>query len=135
MFVSKVVDGDTIHVTYKNQKIKIRLLYIDAPELKQPYGMESKEFLENIILKKDVIISCEKKDFYDRELCEVFLYGSNSPTYINAKMIKSGNAWVYKSNRGNDYLVNLENDALLNKRGLWRDKNPMKPWLYRRSLK
>ena len=129
--VSKVTDGDSIHVIYKGNKLKIRLLYIDAPELKQAYGMESKEFLENIILNKTVTVSCAKKDFYGRELCEIFLYGSDTPTYINAKMIKSGNAWVYKSNRSNTYLINLEKDAIYYKRGLWHSEDAIEPWAYR----
>ena len=133
--VSKVVDGDTIHVVRKNHTLKVRLIYIDAPELKQLYGLESKKFLESIILNKNITASCEKKDFYGRELCEIFLYERNSPTYVNAKMIKSGNAWVYKSNRNNDYLINLENDAIVNKRGLWVNDSPMKPWVYRKSKK
>ena len=133
--VSKVTDGDSIHVIYKGKTLKVRLLYIDAPELAQSYGMESKEFLENMILNKIVTISCEKKDIYGRELCEIFLYESDSPTYINAKMIKSGNAWVYKSSRSNVYLVNLEKDAIHHKRGLWHSEDVTEPWIYRKLKK
>ena len=135
IYVSKVTDGDSIHGIYNGKKLKIRLLYIDAPELKQPHGIKAKQFLENMILDKDVTIVCQEKDFYGRELCEVFHYELNTPTYVNAKMIKSGNAWVYKSNRNNNYLINLENDAISNQRGLWSDKNPLEPWVYRRSQK
>ena len=133
--VSKVTDGDSIHVIYKGKTLKVRLLYIDAPELAQSYGMESKKFLENMILNKIVTISCEKKDIYGRELCEIFLYESDSPTYINAKMIKSGNAWVYKSSRSNVYLVNLEKDAIHHKRGLWHSEDVTEPWIYRKLKK
>ena len=133
--VSKVTDGDSIHIIDKGKTIKVRLLYIDAPELKQPYGVESKKFLENMILNKTVTISCEKKDIYGRELCEIFLYGSDAPTYINAKMIKSGNAWVYKSSRSNVYLVNLEKDAIRYKRGLWHSDDAIEPWIYRKLKK
>ena len=133
--VSKVTDGDSIHVIYKGKTLKVRLLYIDAPELAQSYGMESKKFLENMILNKIVTISCEKKDIYGRELCEIFLYESDSPTYINAKMIKSGNAWVYKSSRSNVYLVNLEKDAIHHKRGLWHSEDATEPWIYRKLKK
>ena len=49
--VIKVIDGDTIWVKSKNKHIKIRLSYIDAPELKQVYGVRSKNFLSKLILK------------------------------------------------------------------------------------
>ena len=139
--VSKVSDGDTIHVLHENKTTTIRLSHIDAPERKQVYGSKSQKFLENMILNKSVIVECKMKNgkwyrgFYGRPICNIYLYETNSPTYINAKMIKSGNAWVYKSERNNPYLMNLEKDAKKNKRGLWAISSPVKPWIYRKSKK
>ena len=76
--VIKVVDGDTIHVLQNNLTKKIRLLYIDAPEIKQDYGVESKLFLSNILLNKKVIIHSDSKDRYGRELGEVYIYNDKS---------------------------------------------------------
>ncbi|MCR2123121.1 hypothetical protein CUPS3785_08570 [Campylobacter upsaliensis] len=48
--VSRVIDGDTIELLAKENpynhiaKLKIRLYGIDAPELKQAYGKEAKEY-------------------------------------------------------------------------------------------
>ena len=139
--VSRVSDGDTIHVLYGNKRIKIRLSHIDAPERKQAYGIESQKFLENMVLNKPITAACKMKKgkwdrgFYGRPICNIFLYETNSPTYINAKMIKSGNAWVYKRERNNDYLINLENDAKKNRRGLWSLFSPIEPWIYRKLKK
>ena len=139
--VSKVSDGDTIHVLYENKRIKIRLSHIDAPELRQAYGIESQKFLENMVLNRSITAACKMKNgkwdrgFYGRPICNIFLYETNSPTYINAKMIKSGNAWVYKRERNNDYLINLEDDAKKNRRGLWSLSSPMEPWVYRKLKK
>tara|TARA_B100000767_G_scaffold268897_1_gene289911 strand:+ start:903 stop:1409 length:507 start_codon:yes stop_codon:yes gene_type:complete len=139
--VSKVSDGDTIHVLHENKTTKIRLSHIDAPERKQTHGRKSQKFLENMILNKSVTVECKMKNgkwyrgFYGRPICNIYLYETNSPTYINAKMIKSGNAWVYKSERNNPYLINLEKDAKDNKRGLWAIPSPIKPWIYRKSKK
>ncbi|MCH1415911.1 MAG: hypothetical protein L7V30_00150, partial [Gammaproteobacteria bacterium] len=36
--VIKVIDGDTIWIKKDNKHIKVRLSYIDAPELKQNFG-------------------------------------------------------------------------------------------------
>jgi|TARA_B110000444_G_C18614052_1_gene489018 endonuclease YncB( thermonuclease family) len=139
--VSKVSDGDTIHVLYEGEALKIRLSHIDAPERKQAHGIKSQKFLEEMILDKSVTVACKMKDgkwdkgFYGRLICNIFIYEDNSPTYINAKMIKSGNAWVYKRERNNDYLLNLERDAKENRRGLWSIASPIEPWIYRKLNK
>jgi len=133
--VIKVVDGDTIHVLEDNLTKKIRLLYIDAPEIKQDYGVESKLFLSNILLNKKVIIHSDSKDRYGRELGEVYIYNDNNSIYVNAKMIKSGNAWVYKMNRKNEYLINLENFAKIHELGLWSKNSATEPWIFRKTKK
>ena len=72
--VIKVVDGDTIWVKSSNKHIKIRLSYIDAPELKQSHGVRSKNFLTNLVLDKSVQINTSKKDRYNRLLGEVYIH-------------------------------------------------------------
>ena len=132
--VIKVVDGDTIWVKSENKHIKIRLSYIDAPELKQVYGIRSKNFLSELILDKDVEVSTSKKDRYNRHLGEIYIHNDDESVFVNAKMVKSGNAWIYKSFRNNTYLINLENYyARVNKKGLWNEENIQEPWEYRRN--
>ena len=131
--VIKVVDGDTIWVKSDNKHIKIRLSYIDAPELKQVYGIRSKNFLSELILDKEVEVSTSKKDRYNRHLGEIYIHNDNESVFVNAKMVKSGNAWIYKSYRKNSYLNNLENYARIKKIGLWSEETPVEPWIYRRS--
>ena len=131
--VIKVIDGDTIWVKTNNKHIKIRLSYIDAPELKQTYGVRSKNFLTNLILDKNVQINANKKDRYNRHLGEVYIHSVNESVFVNAKMLKSGNAWIYLKHRDNSYLKNLENYARIKKIGLWSEETPVEPWIYRRS--
>ena len=131
--VIKVIDGDTIWVKTNNKHIKIRLSYIDAPELKQTYGVRSKNFLTNLILDKNVQINANKKDRYNRHLGEVYIHSANESVFVNAKMLKSGNAWIYLKHRDNSYLKNLENYARIKKIGLWSEEAPVEPWIYRRS--
>ena len=131
--VIKVIDGDTIWVKTNNKHIKIRLSYIDAPELKQTYGVRSKNFLTNLILDKNVQINANKKDRYNRHLGEVYIHNIDESVFVNAKMLKSGNAWIYIKHRDNSYLKNLENHARIKKIGLWSEKTPIEPWIYRKS--
>ena len=86
-----VVDGDTIKGNIDSKRITIRLVEIDAPEMDQPFGVESKRFLEKLIENKKVTLIAEGKDRYGRTLGELFVNKDN----INEKMVKSGFAWVY----------------------------------------
>ena len=131
--VIRVIDGDTIWVKSDNKHIKIRLSYIDAPELKQIYGIRSRDFLINLVLEKNVQINTSKKDRYNRHLGEVYVHNEKESIFVNAKMIKSGNAWVYKIYRNNEYLINLENFARSNNKGLWSQKDILEPWKYREN--
>ena len=129
--VSKVIDGDTIWVENDNSNIKIRLSYIDAPELRQDYGIESRDFLSNLVLGKNVEIHSYRRDRYKRVIGEVYIHDKNESVFVNAKLLKTGHAWVYKRYRKNPYLINLEEYAKINKNGLWERDNPVKPWEFR----
>ena len=52
----RVVDGDTIRAEAKGKEIKIRLVEIDAPEMNQPFGAQSKNFLNRLLNEKDVTL-------------------------------------------------------------------------------
>ena len=63
--VIKVSDGDTIVVLdSNNQKHKIRLKGIDAPESQQVYGDISTQSLAELVYDKEVVVNWDKKDKY-----------------------------------------------------------------------
>ena len=43
--ILRVIDGDTVSAESRGTEIKIRLSEIDAPEMNQPYGTNSKKCL------------------------------------------------------------------------------------------
>ena len=43
--VTKIIDGDSIVVNYKNQSVKVRLWGIDTPEYKQAYSKAAKKLV------------------------------------------------------------------------------------------
>jgi len=131
--VIKVIDGDTIWIKKDNNHIKVRLSYIDAPELKQNFGIKSRNFLSNLVLDKMIEVNTNKKDRYNRHLGEIYIHNTKESIFVNAKMIKSGNAWVYKTYTNNPYLKNLEDYAKMNKKGLWNEKKIIEPWIFRRN--
>jgi len=129
----KVIDGDTILIKKDNKHIKVRLSYIDAPELKQNFGIRSRNFLSNLVLDKMIEVNTNKKDRYNRHLGEIYIHNTKESIFVNAKMIKSGNAWVYKTYTNNPYLKNLEDYAKMNKKGLWNEQKIIEPWIFRRN--
>ncbi|EAH8338305.1 thermonuclease [Campylobacter upsaliensis] len=134
--VSRVIDGDTIELLAKTSKtnpynhiakLKIRLYGIDAPELKQAYGKEAKEYLSALVLKQEVGLIIENKDKYDRFVGTIFLKGQD----INKEMVKNGYAHAYES-FSKKYLAE-QADAKMFKLGLWQDEKAVKPSEFRRK--
>jgi micrococcal nuclease len=136
--VINVVDGDTVHLLNDNQeKLKVRLHHIDAPELDQSYGKESKFALEQLILNKKVTVISDKKDKYKRLLGVISLDEMD----VNLEMIKSGAAWHFKKyakfdQASDQYMIYDKNEhqAKLKKTGLWKEK-AISPWLWRKNKK
>ena len=136
--IINVVDGDTVHLlNLKDNKLSVRLHHIDAPELDQLYGKESKFLLEKLILHKKVIIIGNKKDKYKRLLGVISL----DEVDINLEMIKAGAAWHFKKYAEFDQKIDQyrlydenEHQAKLKKIGLWKE-NAIPPWLWRKNNK
>lgn len=126
--VVKVSDGDTFYLKTDGKTYKIRMYGIDAPELHQQYGEESKKYLENLILDKNVDVNVKSQDRYGRKVGKVIYKNKD----INLEMIKSGNAWYYEYYARNerDYRKAFEY-AQENKLGLWQGKNIENPREYR----
>ena len=124
-----VVDGDTIKGNVDNKEITIRLVEIDAPEMDQPFGVESKRFLKKLIESKKVTLISEGKDRYGRTLGELFVNKDN----INEKMVKSGFAWVYDRYVKSSLLYSYQDEAKSKTLGIWQSENPIAPWVWRRK--
>ncbi|MCR2066764.1 thermonuclease family protein [Campylobacter helveticus] len=131
--VLRVIDGDTIELLVKQEdikqspKIKVRLFGIDAPEKKQAYGKEAKEFLSSLILDKEITLIINDKDKYQRTIGTILLNDKD----INKEMVKNGYAWAYES-YSTKYLTE-QADAQMFKLGLWQDENAIKPSEFRRG--
>ena len=134
--VLKVVDGDTVHVMDEgNKRYKVRLLGIDAPELDQSYGIESKDMLADLIMDKRVSIIYTKKDKYKRVLGQIFLDEMD----VNLAMIRSGLAWHFKrysrdqAKKDVPIYSRAEQLARENAIGLWSDSPFLPPWKWRQN--
>jgi endonuclease YncB( thermonuclease family) len=129
--VVKVLQGDLISVELDGELISIRLAEIDAPEERQPFSRQSRNFVEELVMKKQVTIVVKSVDRFKRVIGKVFLKDGKS---LNREVVKWGYAWHYKVNLKEDkYLAALEYQAWGKKLGLWLDKNPIPPWKFRSS--
>ncbi len=128
--VIAVMDGDTVMVLRNAEEIKLRLVNIDAPELDQPWGRESREFLLKRVLKKQVHVSSHAVDAYGRMLAEISLNGSS----LNEAQVREGNAWEYSHFHSNQHYVALEEAARKAHKGLWgQSEMPEAPDLWRKA--
>lgn len=80
-----VIDGDTLVLEGKE---KVRLRYVDAPELEFCGGLEAKAALEILVIGKKVRIDQQIPDQYGRGMALVYV----GKTLINKEMLSSG--WV-----------------------------------------
>lgn len=136
--VIKVSDGDTITVLdSNNQKHKVRLKGIDAPESQQLYGDISTQSLAELVYDKEVVVNWDKKDKYYRILGRVVIDGRN----INYEQLKKGLAWYYKqyekdlSDEDKQKYSEAEGFAKNYGVGLWADSNSIPPWEFRHKGK
>lgn len=128
--IIKIYDGDTITaLTSQKEKIKIRLYGIDAPELKQPFGKASKRHLIDLISNNSLNINEKGKDKYGRTLAVLY----NGDQDINAQMVIDGYAWAYDK-FSKDYVAFQQNAQAL-KKGLWIDKDVVRPSDFRKLKK
>lgn len=117
--VLRIIDGDTFEISTGE---KIRLIGINAPEMKDKYGVESKKYLINLIENKDVILKTDPltndKDIYGRLLRYVH-YGNDD---VNKRIIRDGFAIAYLKypfERKDEY-SKAELLAKSDKVGIWR---------------
>ena len=133
-----VADGDTVTVLdASRQQHKIRLMGIDAPEKRMPYGNRSKQSLSDLVFDRQVQVEYNKKDRYGRTVGKIIVDGVDA----NLAQIKAGMAWHYKQYQREQSVedraayAQAEQESRASKRGLWKDADPVPPWDWRKQQK
>lgn len=128
--VVKIKDGDTIvTLDEKNVMHTIRVADIDCPEHGQPFSEKAKLFVSNEIFGKYVTIKFKEIDKYGRTIGLVLYEDKN----LSLELLKNGLAWHYSYFSDDKEMALLEKEAKENKIGLWIDKNPIEPYLWRKN--
>ncbi len=125
--VVEVLAGDFLKILSEGHFYIVRLANIDAPQSKQPYSKEAKEFTANLIHQKRVEIKTRGMDKTGRILGEVFFEGKN----LNHELVKAGLAWDFQEYPEDPQLPALQSQAKQSKKGIWSDPDPVPPWKFR----
>jgi endonuclease YncB( thermonuclease family) len=132
-----VIDGDTVlfqpdspypsdaHGTAARAFLKIRLANIDAPEKDQPYGDAATRALSALVLKQRVDVRSVAIDIYGRTIAQIQM----GDVDVNAELVRRGLAWTSRKAA----LKTIQRDAQQAPRGLWREVDPVPPWIWRRA--
>lgn len=122
-------DGDTITCQFNTTTIKVRIWGIDAPELRQPGGVEAAYYLRAFLAGHTVTLNVRSVDRYGRAIATV----TRDDGYdVGAAMLESGNAWWYAqyARAALNYRAH-EAHARARSIGLWRTPAPEPPWYWR----
>ncbi len=140
--VMYVNDGDTFVVKDNNGKRdNVRIVSIDAPEKGrrglpgQPYSERSRQHLDSLVGRQDVLLISRGRDDYGRLLARVWI----GDVDVGLAQVCAGYAWVFDR-----YIDELpvaqqrnyqacEMQARQERRGLWRGSRPIPPWQWRYS--
>lgn len=130
--VTNVDDGDTLVILHEGQKELVRLHGVDAPEKTQAFGRKAKQFTKEAALGKEVLVAEHGKDDRGRIIGDVTLPDG---TNLNRLLVQQGLAWWYWKHSQDKSIRDLEDEAKAEKRGLWRDRIPIPPWVFRKIQK
>lgn len=122
--VAYVSDGDTFtFYDESGDKIRVRVADIDCPEKDQSFGLEAKEFTMSQLKGKSIQLEVKEIDRYNRTVAYV-KYDSKD---LSEMLIINGLAWHYKKYSKKPHYQDLEDQAKIQKIGLWSTKNPLAP--------
>jgi endonuclease YncB( thermonuclease family) len=106
--VEMINDGDTVTLLdTAGQRVRVRLVGIDAPELDQPMGRESRAALAAKLTGGIVRVEGDARDQHGRLLGTLRLADRD----LNREMVAEGWAWAFTGFAENDDLIAAESAA------------------------
>lgn len=124
--VVEVCDGDILAISVEGKgNTNVCLAGIDAPELNQPFGIESRKALQQKLLGAVINVKAMGRDEDNRILAIVYL----GDQCVNIQMVQEGLAWHFKQSSDSPTLAAAEANARKQKLGLWGASiEPQAPW-------
>lgn len=135
-WTGKVVDireGDVLKVSHPEKGVITMMLYgIDAPEKKQPFFKQAKEFLTDKV--EGQVVNVLEFVTEQKVVTAIIVHDGVN---INEQVLQAGYGWVYKKYCHQDFCsdwLTYEKQARDQKLGLWQDENPTPPWEWRNKV-
>jgi micrococcal nuclease len=127
--VTRVVDGDTIHVSLAGQDETVRYIGVDTPESVKPgtpvqcFAKAASAANERLVHGRRVRLAydAERRDRYGRLLA--YVYRAEDDAFVNARLVQDGYArtlTIPPNVRYADRFAVLARGAREQQRGLWR---------------
>ena len=133
-----VYDGDTIRMYCRDGEHRVRFCGIDAPEMDQPGGVESRDHLRKLIALGggDLYVIRAESDRYGRTIAELFVPTPNGDIHLNSQMIADGHAWNWTqySQRCPNAAAYTAAENVARQRGLYPPPGKP-PWEWRRGAR
>lgn len=142
--VVEVLRGDIVVVEdVARTRHTVRLAGIDAPDLKQAFGKESRRALTDLLLGRRIAVERRKQDNYGRIVGRVVVAPAGCATCPPTRdaalaQLEAGLAWWFRDERREQpleeqgYYEYAEFDARTRRLGLWQDAAPVPPWQWRK---
>lgn len=129
----KIIDGDTVDIlTPAGKKFRVRVAGIDAPEIGQPFGRESKVKASTLLKGRLLFIFPMGKDRYRRVVARVCWSGHDCGHCLGYRLVREGLAYWYKRYSNDQRLAVAERYAKSKKIGIWSSIF-VPPWVYRKK--
>lgn len=129
----EVLDGDTLFDPKDHLRMRIEL--IDAPELAQPFGGQSKRALEKFV-QGELMICYNGEDVYGRKLIELWKGQQN---YVEVALTQGDavvfSAFIHPKKSFYRKLKFWESKAKQNRQGVWSQDSFVYPHLWRAKEK
>lgn len=134
--VKRVIDGDSLLTICAQQTHRLRLMHIDAPEVKQLWGEKATSVLRELA-GQQVIVEFHGQDIYQRDLAVIYPSNMEAEAIaINLTLVKQGMARVYSRYQPPDNYRVAMKTAKANKLGIWQQQGlHQDPMRYRRLMR
>ena len=129
----RVIDGDTLTIRGRQETIqRIRLYGIDCPEGNQPWGHEAAEAAWRLTEGRVLEVDEQYQDRYGRTVAILLLSEGGT---VQEALLDAGAAWVaprYCKRPECREWMDREQNARMERRGLWQYPQPVPPWEWRK---
>ena len=130
--VIRIVDGDTVVISYEGVNTTVRLIGVDTPETRVPNNPEEEEhgkkasmFIQNLLQGESVYLRFDAQnttDRYGRMLA--YLYRAPDGLFVNLELVRQGYGLAYTQFPFEhiDLFRHYGERARLAEKGLWKDQ-------------